>query len=104
MPLNAFASVLVCWGYQMSFGHKMTRFLGRPDIYLDQKCLLGQAFLGYLPNAPMVYFQIVFTAITLILVAGKDEFSCMDAVCAAVAYLLLHYYCLLYMVSTWLAS
>ncbi|KAG5250546.1 ammonium transporter member [Salix suchowensis] len=59
MALNAFASVLVCWGYQISFGDKMTRFLGRPDISLDQKFLLGQAFLGYLPNAPMVYFQIV---------------------------------------------
>ncbi|KAB5568329.1 hypothetical protein DKX38_002122 [Salix brachista] len=70
MALNAFASVLVYWGYQMSFGDKMTRFLGRPDISLDQKFLLGQAFLGYLPNAPMVYFQFVFAAITLILVAG----------------------------------
>ncbi|KAF9686913.1 hypothetical protein SADUNF_Sadunf02G0039300 [Salix dunnii] len=73
MALYAFASVLVCWvgwGYQMSFGDKMTRFLGRPDISLNQKFLLGQAFLGYLPNATMVYFQFVFAAITLILVAG----------------------------------
>jgi Amt family ammonium transporter len=73
MALYAFASVLVCWvgwGYQMSFGDKMIPFLGRPDVSLDQKFLLDQAFLGYLPNATMVYFQFVFAAITLILVAG----------------------------------
>jgi Amt family ammonium transporter len=73
MALYAFASVLVCWvgwGYQMSFGDKMIPFLGRPDVSLDQKFLLHQAFLGYLPNATMVYFQFVFAAITLILVAG----------------------------------
>ncbi|CAK7346508.1 unnamed protein product [Dovyalis caffra] len=73
MALYAFAAVLVCWvgwGYQMSFGHKMIPFLGRPDVALDQKFLLGKAFLGYLPSATMVYFQFVFAAITLILVAG----------------------------------
>ncbi|KAJ6405687.1 hypothetical protein OIU84_013614 [Salix udensis] len=47
MAFNAFASVLVCWGYQMSFGDKMTRFLARPGISLDQKYFLGQAFLGW---------------------------------------------------------
>ena len=68
MALYAFASVLVCWvgwGYQMSFGDKMIPFLGRPDVSLDQKFLLDQAFLGYLPNATMVSFQFVFAAITL---------------------------------------
>ena len=69
MALYAFAAVLVCWvgwGYQMSFGDKMIPFLGRPDVSLDQKFLLDQAFLGYLPNATMVSFQFVFAAITLI--------------------------------------
>lgn len=73
MALYAFAAVLVCWvgwGYQMSFGKKMIHFLGRPDVSLDQNFLLDRTFTGYLPNATMVYFQFVFAAITLILIAG----------------------------------
>ncbi|KAG6776379.1 hypothetical protein POTOM_019885 [Populus tomentosa] len=66
MALYAFAAVLVCWGYHMSFGNKMLPFLGRPNISLDQKFLLDKAYVG----ATLVYFQIVFAAITLILVAG----------------------------------
>ncbi|KAL3592756.1 hypothetical protein D5086_011396 [Populus alba] len=66
MTLYAFAAVLVCWGYHMSFGNKMLPFLGRPNISLDQKFLLDKAYVG----ATLVYFQIVFAAITLILVAG----------------------------------
>ncbi|KAL3517624.1 hypothetical protein ACH5RR_020213 [Cinchona calisaya] len=73
MALYAFAAVLVCWvgwGYQLSFGDKFIPFLGKPDTALDQKFLLKQAFLGRFPNATMVYFQFVFAAITLILIAG----------------------------------
>ncbi|KAL0458193.1 UNVERIFIED_CONTAM: Ammonium transporter 3 member 1 [Sesamum latifolium] len=73
MALYAFASVLVCWvtwGYRMSFGDKMLPFLGTPNTTLDQKFLLEKAFLGSFPNATMVYFQFVFAAITLILIAG----------------------------------
>ncbi|KAK4382393.1 Ammonium transporter 3 member 1 [Sesamum angolense] len=72
MALYAFASVLVCWvtwGYRMSFGDKMLPFLGMPNTTLDQKFLLEKAFLGSFPNATMVYFQFVFAAITLILIA-----------------------------------
>ncbi|KAJ6920544.1 ammonium transporter 3 member 1 [Populus alba x Populus x berolinensis] len=54
----------------MSFGNKMLPFLGRPNISLDQKFLLDKAYAGYLPGATLVYFQFVFAAITLILVAG----------------------------------
>ncbi|THG17058.1 hypothetical protein TEA_013202 [Camellia sinensis var. sinensis] len=71
--LYAFAAVLVCWvgwGYQMSFGHKFIHFLGRPNVALDQKFLLKQTFSGMFPNATMVFFQFVFAAITLILIAG----------------------------------
>ncbi|GMQ03187.1 hypothetical protein CsSME_00049078 [Camellia sinensis var. sinensis] len=56
MALYAFACVLVCWvgwGYRMSFGY-----------------LLHQTFQGMFPNATMVFFQFVFAAITLILIAG----------------------------------
>ncbi|KAL7198717.1 hypothetical protein ACSBR2_021089 [Camellia fascicularis] len=73
MAFYAFAAVLVCWvgwGYQMSFGHKFIHFLGRPNVALDQKFLLKQTFLGMFPNATMVFFQFVFAAITLILIAG----------------------------------
>lgn len=74
MALYAFACVLVCWvlwGYRMSFGtDKYIPFWGAPDVSLDRKYLLRQAFLGKFPNATMVYFQFVFAAITLILIAG----------------------------------
>ncbi|XP_068636212.1 ammonium transporter 2 member 5-like [Aristolochia californica] len=73
MALYAFAAVLVCWvgwGYQMSFGKKLVHFWGRPDVALDQKFLLGQAFAGMFPTATMVFFQFCFAAITLILIAG----------------------------------
>ncbi|KAK6937581.1 Ammonium transporter AmtB-like domain [Dillenia turbinata] len=73
MALYAFAAVLVCWvgwGYHMSFGEQMVPFWGRPDVALSQKFLLDQAFLGMFPNATMVFFQFVFAAITLILIAG----------------------------------
>jgi Amt family ammonium transporter len=74
MALYAFAAVLVCWvgwGYQMSFGKKSIHFVGRPNVALDEGFLLDQTFGGYLlPNATMVYFQFVFAAITLILIAG----------------------------------
>ncbi|XP_030545851.1 ammonium transporter 2 member 5-like [Rhodamnia argentea] len=74
MALYAFACVLVCWvgwGYRMSFGEKGIHFLGMPNVALDQKFLLAQTFNGYkFPNATMVYFQFVFAAITLILIAG----------------------------------
>ena len=73
MALYAFAAVLFCWvgwAYQMSFGKQFLPFLGRPNSALEEKFLLQQAFLGYLPNATMVYFQFVFAALTLILIAG----------------------------------
>uniref|UniRef100_A0A6N2KME9 Uncharacterized protein n=1 Tax=Salix viminalis TaxID=40686 RepID=A0A6N2KME9_SALVM len=84
MALNAFASVLVCWGYQRSFGDRMTRFLGRPGISLDQSFSWARLFLGTCPMRPWFISRLcLLRAITLILVAGKDEFSCMDAVWAA---------------------
>lgn len=73
MALYAFAVVLVCWVgwcYQMSFGERIFPFLGRPNVALDSQFLLRKAFSGNFPNATMVYFQVVFAAITLILIAG----------------------------------
>ncbi|XP_030479447.1 ammonium transporter 2 member 5-like [Cannabis sativa] len=73
MVLYAFACVLVCWvgwGYQMSFGDKLFPLWGKANVALDQKYFFQKAFLGMIPNATMVYFQFVFAAITLILIAG----------------------------------
>ena len=73
MAFYAFAMVLVCWvgwGFRMSFGDKLVFFLGKPAAALDEKFLLGRAFLGYFPTATMVFFQSVFAAITLVLIAG----------------------------------
>ncbi|CAA3029176.1 ammonium transporter 3 member 1-like [Olea europaea var. sylvestris] len=73
MALYAFAAVLVCWvgwGYHLSFGNSFLPFLGKIDDALDQHDLLKPAFLGKFPSATMVFFQFVFAAITLILIAG----------------------------------
>jgi Amt family ammonium transporter len=73
MALYAFAAVLICWvgwGYRLSFGTQMAPFWGVPNVALDQKYLLKRTFSGFLPNATMIYFQFVFAAITLILIAG----------------------------------
>lgn len=80
MAFYAFAAVLVCWviwGYQMSFGTQMLPLVGYPSIAVDMgfelehsnlpTADLTQAF----PQASMVYFQFVFAAITLVLIAGS---------------------------------
>ncbi|KAL4592288.1 hypothetical protein LXL04_005276 [Taraxacum kok-saghyz] len=74
MALYAFAMVLVCWvcwGYRLSFGEKLVPVWGKVYIALEQKYLLEEAYLGMFPNATMVFFQFVFAAITLILIAGS---------------------------------
>lgn len=73
MALYAFAAVLVCWvgwAFHMSFGEQFVFFWGRPGVALDQKFLLGQAFAGMFPSVTMVFFQFVFAAITVVLIAG----------------------------------
>nr|GMD12157.1 ammonium transporter 3 member 1-like [Ipomoea batatas] len=74
MALYAFAAVLVCWvcwGYQLAFGGSLFPFIGKPSRReMDQTFLLSQAFIGKFPNATMIYFQFVFAAITMILLAG----------------------------------
>ncbi|KAL2461018.1 Ammonium transporter 2 [Abeliophyllum distichum] len=73
MAFYAFAVVLICWvgwSFRMSFGERLIDFWGKPAVALDQKYLLGQAFLGYFPTATMVLFQFVFAGITPILIGG----------------------------------
>ncbi|KAL5217425.1 hypothetical protein ABZP36_018109 [Zizania latifolia] len=76
MALYAFAAVLVCWclwAFRMSFGDELLPFVGRPDLAgLDQAGFLSrQGFAGAYPASTLLFFQFVFAAITLILVAGS---------------------------------
>jgi len=91
MALYAFAAVLICWviwGYKMAFGERLFFFWGKAGLALSQPYLIEQAQIPatevifsnsppapvlrpYYPMATMVYFQFVFAAITLILLAGS---------------------------------
>ena len=79
MALYAFASVLICWvvwAYKAAFGHKMLPFVGVPgpvvamDYELQQAKLPEADIAANFPLSTMVYFQFVFAAITVILMAG----------------------------------
>lgn len=79
MAFYAFAMVLVCWvlwAYKAAFGEQMLPFVGRPGTVVGMDWELRQALLpasGASPNFPMstmVYFQFVFAAITLVIMAG----------------------------------
>jgi Amt family ammonium transporter len=79
MAFYAFAAVLICWvlwAYKASFGKQMLPFVGVPGPIVTMSDELKQALLpanGINPSYPlstMVYFQFVFAAITLIIMAG----------------------------------
>lgn len=79
MSFYAFAMVLICWviwAFKVAFGQYMLPFAGRPGPVLTMEYELRQSALpsaGLTQNFPlstMVYFQFVFAAITLVLVAG----------------------------------
>jgi Amt family ammonium transporter len=75
MALYAFAATFVClclWAFHMSFGDRLLPFVGRPDLAaLDLAFLTQQGFASAYPAATLLFFQFVFAAITLILVAGS---------------------------------
>ena len=75
MALYAFAATFVCWSlwaFRMSFGDRLLPFVGRPDFAaLGQAFLTQQGFAGAYPAATLLFFQFVFAAITLILIAGS---------------------------------
>lgn len=74
MGLYAFAVVLVCWvlwAHHMSFGDKLCPILGKPGFAETHKFLLKRAKFGYVPMADFVYYEFVFAAITVILLAGS---------------------------------
>ncbi|PSR82905.1 ammonium transporter AmtB-like domain-containing protein [Coniella lustricola] len=79
MAFYAFAAVLICWvlwAYEAAFGEYMLPFVGKPNNVLGIDTMLKQSYLPSIgigqefPLATMVYFQFVFAAITLVLVAG----------------------------------
>jgi Amt family ammonium transporter len=80
MAFYAFGMVLICWvlwGYRMSFGDQMLPIVGIPSIAVDITYQLKESYLPTadlaqnMPQATMVYFQFVFSAITLVLIAGS---------------------------------
>jgi Amt family ammonium transporter len=88
MAMYAFASVLVVWvlfDYNMAFGHGWLSiagqtFLGAPQLATSAAFSLGQATIPEaasgmpalaFPMATLVYFQFVFAAITVIILAGS---------------------------------
>ena len=85
MVLYAFGATLVVWtlwGYKMSFGEQLTdalHFVGVPGTILSPADLEGRAVIPLLkgaipdlqfPLSTLAYFQFVFAAITVILLAG----------------------------------
>ncbi|CZR64158.1 related to Ammonium transporter 3 member 2 [Phialocephala subalpina] len=80
MAFYAFSAVLLCWvlyAYKAAFGEQMLPFVGRPgpaitiDYQLRQSVLPTANLAQNFPQATMVYFQFVFAAITLVLIAGS---------------------------------
>ncbi len=83
MALYAFAAVMVVWvlwAYNMSFGTQMFPFWGVPKPALSAAFLTGQATIPAaasgmpplaFPMATMMFFQFVFAAITVIILAGS---------------------------------
>ena len=79
MAFYAFAAVLiswVLWAYNMGFGKEWFPFVGLPHPILTMQDELTQALIpasnttAAFPMSTMVYFQFVFAAITLIIMAG----------------------------------
>ncbi|MGA7325192.1 MAG: ammonium transporter [Rhodomicrobium sp.] len=88
MSIYAFASVLVVWvlfDYNMAFGPKWlsihdNAFLGMPDLATSAAYMTGQATVPEaasgmppltFPMATLIFFQFVFAAITVIILAGS---------------------------------
>jgi Amt family ammonium transporter len=83
MALYAFASVLVVWilfDYNMAFGPKWFSFLGKPMLATGAAFTTGQATVPEaamgmpaltFPMATLIFFQFVFAAITVIILAGS---------------------------------
>src|ERR1700681_1638196 len=83
MCFYAFASVLVVWilfDYNMAFGEQWFPFLGKPGLATSAAFTTGQAVVPAaasgmppltFPMATLIFFQFVFAAITVIILAGS---------------------------------
>ena len=83
MSIYAFVSVMIVWvlfDYNMAFGPQWFPFLGKPELALSAAFLTGQATIPAaaagmpaiaFPMATLVWFQFVFAAITVIILAGS---------------------------------
>jgi Amt family ammonium transporter len=83
MSIYAFASVLVVWvlfDYNMAFGPQWFPFLGTPSLATSAAFTTGQAVIPAaasgmpaltFPMATLIFFQFVFAAITVIILAGS---------------------------------
>src|SRR5437588_396414 len=83
MSIYAFASVLVVWilfDYNMAFGEQWFPFLGKPGLATSASFTTGQAIIPAaaagmpaltFPMATLIFFQFVFAAITVIILAGS---------------------------------
>src|SRR3974377_854609 len=83
MSMYAFASVLVVWvlfDYNMAFGPQWLPFLGTPGLATSAIFTTGQATIPAaasgmpplaFPMATLMFFQFVFAAITVIILAGS---------------------------------
>ena len=79
MAFYAFAAVLIAWvlwAYNMGFGNQWFPFVGMPHSIISMQDELKQALIpasntsAAFPMSTMVYFQFVFAAITLVIMAG----------------------------------
>ena len=79
MAFYAFAAVLIAWvlwAYNMGFGNQWFPFVGLPHPIISMQDELKQALIpasntsAAFPMSTMVYFQFVFAAITLVIMAG----------------------------------
>ena len=79
MAFYAFAAVLIAWvlwAYNMCFGNQSFPFVGLPHPIISMQDELKQALIpasntsAAFPMSTMVYFQFVFAAITLVIMAG----------------------------------
>jgi len=80
MAFYAFAAVMICWviwAYKMAFGKQLTPFVGVPGPILtigneiEQARLPASGITANFPMSTMVYFQFVFAAITVVIIAGS---------------------------------
>jgi len=83
MAMYAFASVLVVWvllDYKMAFGEQWFPFLGTPGLATSAAYTTGQATVPAaasgmpaltFPMATLIFFQFVFAAITVVILAGS---------------------------------